>query len=156
MSQNKKINNSLKKEQQQSLYLPTGCQGRAAGGGCGGQSWVGTATGGSGPTRWCWRCGRSGRDPSSAGKETWIGSGLGREAVDGRSAARRRCRLTYAANGDGVTLLHDVTGLIVLSGNRKTENNMNVTEHRWEVMEYKYLLTVLKKSVLYSVRFFFF
>lgn len=76
--------------------------------------------------------------------------------MDGRSAARRRCRLTYAANGDGVTLLHDVTGLIVLSGKKKTENNMSVTEHRWEVMEYKYLLTVLKKSVLYLSEFFFF
>lgn len=33
---------------------------------------------------------------------------------------------------------------------------MSETEHRWEVMEYKYLLTVLKKSVLYLSEFFFY
>lgn len=56
---------------------------------------------------------------------------------DGRLTARRRCRSTYAADGDSVTLLHDVTGLIVLSGNKKTESNMNVIDHRWKIVKCK-------------------
>lgn len=44
-------------------YLPTGCQEKAEGGGCG-QRLVGMATAGSCWSCWCWRSDHSGMDPS--------------------------------------------------------------------------------------------
>lgn len=79
------------------------------------------ATGGSCPSRWCWRSDHSGVNPSSAGRD--------REGEDMKRGRRRVERvgltgLTYAAYGDSVTLLHDVTGLIVLS--EKTEEKHEI------------------------------
>ena len=65
-------------------YLPTGCQEKVGGGGCG-QSLVGMATGGSCCSHWCWRSGRSVIHLSPGGEET-----ENTETNEGKEAEQQR------------------------------------------------------------------